>query len=202
MWRVIYSLNRFSISITKDTFEHLKTRKPKHGSCRDLSTIPGSHTWASPGSSSSTRHPVGGAASTTRCYPCKHWVPSSRTAFPLWLPTQHSATEPARRREAFTLVGATVQSLSLESLAHLWEIHVPHHTAQRQLPFCEKGPWSPAPPSQRSLRSSPKYNHSIFAWFNPERLSKHHILGKACLIPTIHNPGGVSIQQPGFFEEV
>lgn len=71
---VIYSLNLFSISIAKDTFEHLKTRKPKHWSYRQLSSIPGSlhgraqlHSWGSTAFSRSTQTPVGGAAQHHTC---------------------------------------------------------------------------------------------------------------------------------------
>lgn len=84
-----------------------------------------------------------------------------------------------------------MQSLPLKSPACLWEIHVLHHTAWRQVPFYEKGPWSPVPLSKTSLRSSPKYHHSVFVCFNPD-CPQHHILDKACFIPplTFHKESG------------
>lgn len=200
MWSVIYSLNPFSISIAKDTFGHLKTRTPKPSPLQ--SSLPGSPrkgTAAHLGQPSLLhQHPDTlreVQLSTTRGHPCKHGMSSTRTAFALHSPLLlHTALSYRSSTEnAFSYIRRW--QLCKAFPWSLWEIRVPHHTAQGQSPFYEKGPWSPVPPSKRSLRSSPKYNHS---WDCPQQ----HVLDKDCFIPSVHISPGVRIPQPGLFEEV
>lgn len=195
MWSVIYSLNPFSISITKDTFEHLKTREPKQGCHSQLSPMAGSaHGRPSPtpgAAEPSPKHLRGAQPSPTQHHPCRYW--QWRAAFPghpspplhstqPWISTRNSLCYVSRWNWAQPSPEVTGTSLG--------DLCSPSHSL-RQSPVFEKGPWSPVPPSKRSLPSSPEYNHSIFVCFNSD-CPQHHILDKACFIPllTFHKEPG------------
>lgn len=140
------------------------------------------HTWGSTALPTGTQTLWEGQPSTTSSTTpagteCPAW-----TAFPLHLPT-------ASTEDGFFHISEWQMSKALKSLAHLWEIRVPHHMAWRQFPFYEKGPWSPVPPSKRSLRSSPKHNQSLFPCFNPERPSTTSHPWQR-FIPTGHTESG------------
>lgn len=150
MWRVIYSLNPFSISNARDTLEHLKTRKPKHRSYRHLSSLPGSHygrtqlhTWGSTTFSNSTQAP------RRRCSSAPHVTTPAST-----VSVQHQNSLPS----AFSY-GSSMENgffyISRWQLCKAFPWSLWHDSGRsvfsiihdwRQFPFYKKGPWSPVPP--------------------------------------------------------
>lgn len=133
--------------------------------------------------------------STTRCYPCKYSECPAPEQPNLCNSLQHLAMDPAWRTASFTSVGGNCAKSFLEvSGMTPGDPHSPSYMSGDNFLSARKGHEAQYCPSKRSLRSSPKFNHSIFVCFNPERLSTtpHPSQSLGALFPllTFHEESG------------